>query len=60
LDAKGRKKRSNGYDAVQVAGYTVSRSISGSEESTFVCADKVLLATARNEGCPVLDPSLSA
>lgn len=49
-----------GYDAVQLAGYMVLRSISGSEEPTFVCADKVLVATARNEGCPVLDPSLPA
>jgi predicted nucleic acid-binding protein len=48
------------YDAVQLAGYIVLRSISGSEEPTFVCADKVLLATARNEGCPVLDPSSPA
>jgi predicted nucleic acid-binding protein len=46
-----------GYDAAQLAGYLVLRSISGTEEPTFVCADKVLLATARNEGCPVLDPS---
>jgi uncharacterized protein len=46
-----------GYDAVQLAGYLVLRSVSGTEEPTFVCADKVLLATARNEGCPVLDPS---
>ena len=49
-----------GYDAVQLAGYMVLRSISGSEEPTFVCADKVLVATARNEGCPVLDPSSPA
>jgi predicted nucleic acid-binding protein len=46
-----------GYDAAQLAGYLVLRSISGTEEPTFVCADKILLATARNEGCPVLDPS---
>ena len=46
-----------GYDAVQLAGYLVLRSISGTEEPTFVCADKALLAVARNEGCPVLDPS---
>jgi len=46
-----------GYDAVQLAGYLVLRSISGSEEPTFICADKVLLSAARNEGCPVLDPS---
>ena len=46
-----------GYDAVQLAGYLALRSISGSEEPTFVCADKVLLSAARNEGCPTLDPS---
>jgi predicted nucleic acid-binding protein len=45
-----------GYDAVQLAGYLLQRSILGSEESTFVCADKVLLSAARNEGCPILDP----
>lgn len=49
-----------GYDAAQLAGYFVLRSISGSEEPIFVCADRVLLATARNEGCPVLDPSSPA
>jgi predicted nucleic acid-binding protein len=48
------------YDAAQLAGYLVLRSISGTEEPTFVCADKVLLATARNEGCPVPDPSSTA
>jgi hypothetical protein len=46
-----------GYDSVQLAGYLVLRSISGAEEPTFVCADKVLLAAARNETCPVLDPT---
>ncbi len=45
-----------GYDAVQLAGYLLLRSLLGSEESTFVCADKVLLSVARNEGCPILDP----
>jgi len=49
-----------GYDAVQLAGYLVLRSISGAEEPTFVCADRVLISGARNEGCPVLDPSSSA
>jgi uncharacterized protein len=44
------------YDAVQLAGYLLLRSISGTEEPIFVCADKALLAAARNEGCPVLDP----
>lgn len=46
-----------GYDAAQLAGYLVLRSSSGTDEPTFVCADKALLAAARNEGCPVLDPS---
>jgi len=45
-----------GYDSVQLAGYLVLRSVSGAEEPTFVCADKILLSAARNEGCPVLDP----
>ena len=48
------------YDAVQLAGYLMLRSISGAEEPTFVCADKLLLSVARNEGCPVLDPSSPA
>lgn len=46
-----------GYDAAQLAGYLVLRSISGSDEPIFVCSDRVLLAAAQNEGCPVLDPS---
>ena len=46
-----------GYDAVQLAGYLMLRSVSGTEEPTFVCADNVLLSAARNEGYPVLDPS---
>jgi predicted nucleic acid-binding protein len=46
-----------GYDAVQLAGYLMLRSIAGTEEPTFVCADRVLLSAARKEGCPVLDPS---
>ena len=48
-----------GYDAMQLAGYLSLRSISGTENPTFVCADNVLLAAARNEGCPVLDPCSS-
>lgn len=46
-----------GYDAMQLAGYLLLRSISGAEEPIFVCADKALLSAAHNEGCPVLDPS---
>ena len=45
-----------GYDAMQLAGYTLFRSISTSEEPIFVCADKTLLSAARNEGYSVLDP----
>jgi uncharacterized protein len=45
-----------GYDSMQLAGYLMLRSISGAEEPAFVCADKALLAAARNEGCRVLDP----
>lgn len=45
-----------GYDAVQLAGYLLLRSVSGVEGSTFVCADHALLSAARNEGCPILDP----
>lgn len=47
-----------GYDAMQLAGYLMLRSISGTEEPIFVCADKSLLSAARNEGCPILDASL--
>jgi uncharacterized protein len=46
-----------GYDAMQLAGYLLLHSISGAEDPVFVCADKALLSAARNEGCPVLDPS---
>ena len=45
-----------GYDSMQLAGYLMLRSISGTDEPTFVCADKALLSAARNEGCAVLDP----
>ena len=48
-----------GYDAMQLAGYLLLRSISGIDEPTFVCADRALLASARDEGCPVLDPCSS-
>jgi predicted nucleic acid-binding protein len=46
-----------GFDAIQLAGYLMLRSISGAEEPVFVCADKALLSAARNEGCPILDPT---
>jgi predicted nucleic acid-binding protein len=44
------------YDAMQLAGYLLLRSSSGTEEPIFACADKALLSAARNEGCSVLDP----
>lgn len=46
-----------GFDAFQLAGYLMLRSLSGAEEPVFVCADKALLSAARSEGCPTLDPS---
>jgi predicted nucleic acid-binding protein len=45
-----------GFDAVQLAGYLMLRSVSGEDEPIFVCADKTLLLAARNEGCPILNP----
>jgi predicted nucleic acid-binding protein len=48
-----------GFDAIQLAGYLMLRSVSGAEEPIFVCADKALLSAARNEGCPILDLCLS-
>lgn len=45
-----------GFDAVQLAGYLMLRSMSGDDEPIFVCADKTLLSAARNEGCPILNP----
>ena len=47
------------YDAMQLAGYLVLRTVSGGEEPVFVCADQALLSAAKNEGCPVLDPCSS-
>jgi uncharacterized protein len=46
------------YDAAQLAGFMVLRSTSGTDEPVFVCADRVLLSAARNEGCAILDPSM--
>ena len=46
-----------GYDAMQLAGYLVLRSISGTEEPVFVCSDKELISAAQREGCPTLNPS---
>jgi predicted nucleic acid-binding protein len=47
-----------GYDAMQLAGYLLLRSISGAQDPVFVCSDKALLLAARNEGCPILDPTV--
>jgi predicted nucleic acid-binding protein len=44
------------YDAMQLAGFLLLRSTSGTEEPIFVCADKALLSAAHNEDCSVLDP----
>lgn len=48
------------YDAVQLAGYVVLRSSTGSDEPVFVCSDHALLVAARQEGIPVLDPTSGA
>jgi hypothetical protein len=48
-----------GFDAIQLAGYLMLRSVSGAEEPIFVCADGALLSAARNEGCPVLRSQLA-
>jgi predicted nucleic acid-binding protein len=45
-----------GFDAMQLAGYLTLRSVSGADEPVFICADRALLAAARNEGCPTFDP----
>jgi len=45
------------YDAVQLAGYVALRSSAGADEPVFVCSDHALLAGARQEGIPVLDPT---
>ena len=44
------------FDAVQLAGYVALRNSSGTNVPVFVCADKELLAAARQEGVPILDP----
>jgi predicted nucleic acid-binding protein len=44
------------FDAVQLAGYLALKNTSGTDVPVFVCADKELLAAARLEGAPILDP----
>jgi predicted nucleic acid-binding protein len=45
------------YDALQLAGCLTLRAIAGGDDPLFVCADQVLLASARSEGLSVLDPA---
>jgi uncharacterized protein len=44
------------FDAMQLAGYVVLRSSTGTETPVFVCADQELLTAAKHEGAPVLNP----
>lgn len=44
------------YDAIQLAGCLAFKITTGNEVPTFVCADQQLLAAARSELLPVLDP----
>jgi uncharacterized protein len=44
------------YDAMQLAGYILLRSLTGRADATFVCADQNLLSAAKSEGLSVLDP----
>jgi len=44
------------YDAVQLAGCLALKIATGTELPTFVCADQQLVAAARSELLPVLDP----
>ncbi|MFI5088877.1 MAG: type II toxin-antitoxin system VapC family toxin [Terriglobales bacterium] len=46
------------FDAVQLAGYMVVRSSSGTDLPVFVCSDQELLMAAKQEGVPILDPCL--
>jgi predicted nucleic acid-binding protein len=48
------------YDALQLAGYVALRGSTGTDVPVFVCSDHALLAAARREGIPVLDPSSEA
>jgi uncharacterized protein len=44
------------FDAVQLAGYIALKGSAGSDVPVFVCSDQELLAAARQEGIPILDP----
>jgi len=44
------------FDAIQLAGFMAMRNSAGTEMPVFVCSDQILLAAARQEGTPVLDP----
>ena len=46
------------FDAIQLAGFMAMRNSAGTEMPVFVCSDQTLLAAARQEGTPVLDPCL--
>jgi hypothetical protein len=47
------------YDAMQLGGYVALRISIGEElESIFVCADDNLLKAARDQGFPVLNPTV--
>jgi len=48
------------YDAVQLAGYVALRGSTGTDAPVFVSSDNALLSAAKQEGIPVLDPSLGA
>ncbi len=44
------------FDAMQLAGYIMLRTASGSETPCFVCSDQTLLIAAEMEGASILDP----
>ena len=44
------------FDAVQLAGYIALKSSAGIDVPVFVCSDQELLAAAKLEGIPILDP----
>jgi uncharacterized protein len=47
------------YDAIQLAGCLALKATSGADFPTFVCSDQQLLAAARSELLPILDPCAS-
>ena len=44
------------FDAVQLAGYLGLKDSAGNTPPVFVCSDQTLLAAAKQEGIPILDP----